>query len=221
MRARGVSADNLSRIEERYGIDRASLQRMLEQARDDQARFEELAAKHSCELPAWEELAGALEDRHTRALEAVDRVIGETMELEDSVFGEISKTDCIAVLRGLKEEFAGALKTRAECARSLAAVAGAYREEGYAGSDLVDNALKGAVAQLREHSGVSEAVAVEYIKRLALLCGIAPSGADTGEAHRFPDLSSRFTAKSGIALEEIANRVQQIALGLWPPNDHD
>ena len=217
MKARGVSPDDLVHVEERYGIDRSALQRILEQARHDQARFEELAAKHSCELPAWEELASALENRRARVLDAVDRVIGETMELEDSVFGEIGKSDCIAVLRGLKEEFATALETRAECAKSLAAIAAAYREDGYAGSDLVDGAMKKVVADLRERSQVPEPVATEYVGQLARVCGIAPPAA----GDRFPDFSSRFKTESGMALEEIANRVQQTALGLWPRNDSD
>jgi hypothetical protein len=221
MKARPVSTDDLARVEERYGIDRSALQRTIEQARDDQACFEELAAKHSCELPAWEELASALEDRRAQVVEAVDRVIGETMELEDSVFGEIGKTDCIAVLRGLKEEFVTALDTRAECAKSLAAIAAAYREDGYAGSDLVDGALKKAAADLRERSHVPEPVATEYVGQLARVCGIDPPTAGLTEGTRFPDFSSRFRSESGLPLEEIANRVQQTALGLWPRNDSD
>jgi hypothetical protein len=216
-----MSAEHLSHVEERYGLDRAALQGILEQARDEQARFEELAAKHSCELPAWTELAAALEDREARAIEAVDRVIGETMELEDAVFGAIGKTDCVAVLRGLKEEFSRALKTRAECARSLVAIAGAYREEGYSGSELVDTALKRMETHLREDAGVPDAVAVEYVENLARVCGIALSAASSGTLHRFPDLSSMFKTESGMALDEITNRVQQTALGLWPPDDSD
>jgi len=214
-----MSIEHLSRLEASYGIDREGLQRILERAREDQARFEELAAKHSCELPAWAQLASALEDRQTRALEAVERVIGETMELDDAVFGAIGKTDCIEILRSLKDEFARALKTRAECARSLVAIAGAYREEGYSGSELVDGALKRAVAHLRDHAGVPDSVAVEYVEHLAQLCGVAASAAGAGQAHRFPDLSSMFNTESGMALDEIANRVQQTALGLWPAND--
>jgi hypothetical protein len=221
MKARGMSTEHLSSLEARYGIDREVPQRILEKARDDQAHLEELAAKHSCELPGWAELAGALEERQARAVEAVERVIAETMELDDAVFGAVTKTDCIEVLHGLKDEFARALKTRAECARSLVAIAEAYREEGYSGSELVDSAVKRAVAQLRDHAGVPDAIAVEYVEHLAQLCGVVPSTASTGQAHRFPDLSSMFKTESGMALEEIANRVQQTALGLWPPDDGD
>jgi hypothetical protein len=215
-----MDTEHLSRLEERYGIDRGAVQRILEQAREEQARFEELAARHSCELPAWAELASALEDRRSRGLDAVDRVIAETMELDDSVFGGISKSDCVAVLHGLKDEFARALETRAECARSLVAIAEAYREEGYTGSELIDGAVRRAVAHLRERSGIPEGVAAEYVQHLAGLCGIVLA-VDTGEIHRFPDLSSMFKTESGMALDEIANRVQQTALGLWPPHDRE
>ena len=219
MSAPAMGTEHLSRLEERYGISRAALQRVLEQAREDQARLEELAAKHSCELPAWIELAGALENRQARVLEAVDRVIDETMELDDAVFGAITKSDCVEVLGSLKEEFARALKTRAACARSLVAIAGAYREEGYSGSELVDSALTAAMAHLRE-AAVPESVALEYVEHLAEVCGIAPSAA-VGQGYRFPDLSAIFKSGSGETLDEIANRVQQTALGLWPPHDPD
>jgi hypothetical protein len=215
-----MDGQHLSRLEERYGIDRAPVQRILEQARDEQAGFEELAARHSCELPAWAELARTLEDRRSRGLDAVDRVIAETMELDDSVFGGISKGDCVAVLHGLKDEFTRALEMRAECARSLVAIAQAYREEGYTGSELIDSAVRRAVAHLREHSRIPEGVAVEYVQHLAGLCGIE-SAVDAGKSHRFPDLSSMFKTASGMALDEIANRVQQTALGLWPPHDRE
>jgi hypothetical protein len=220
MSAPAMGTDHLLRLEERYGIKRAALQRMLEQAREDQARLEELAAKHSCEQRAWVELAGALEIRQERALEAVDRVIDETMELDDAVFGAISKSDCVEVLRGLKEEFARALKTRTACARSLVAIAEAYRDEGYSGSELVDSALKAAMIHLRDEAAVPESVALEYIEHLAEVCGVAPS-AGVGQGHRFPDLSAMFKGGPGETLDEIANRVQQTALGLWPPHDPD
>jgi hypothetical protein len=147
-------------------------------------------------------------------------VIDETMELDDTVFGAITKSDCVEVLRSLKEEFARALKTRTACARSLVAIAEAYREEGYSGSELVDSALKAALAYLRDEAAVPESLALEYVEHLAEVCGIAPSAA-VGQGYRFPDLSAMFKGGSGETFDEIANRVQQTALGLWPPHDPD
>jgi hypothetical protein len=218
MNSPAMGTQHLSQLEQRYGIDRAVLQRILEQARENQARFEELAAKHSCELPAWVELAGALEVRHARVLDAVDRVVAETTELDDAVFGAIGKNDCVEILIGLKEEFTRALRTRIACARSLIAIAEAYREEGYAGSELVDGALTVIVAHLRNQVGVPEAIALEYIEHLAEVCGVPPA-AGAGDGHRFPDLSAMFKTDSGEALDAVANRVQQTALGLWPAHD--
>lgn len=210
-----TALEHLLRLEAAHGIDREKPKRILERARDTQARLEELAEKHSCELPAWTELASTLEDRRNRASDAVDCVVAETMELDEGVFGTISKADCLEILRSLKDEFARALEIRRECARALVAIAGAYREGGYSGSEIVDNAIRGAIAEVRRQANVPEAVAAEYVAQVVEFCGIAPLYRGAYGA-QFPDLTALLEAEPGATLEEIANRVQQKALGLWP-----
>jgi hypothetical protein len=209
------SLEDLSRLEMAHGIDRQTPMLMLEHAKVAQASLEDLAEKHSCELPAWTELAASLEERRSLARTAVERVIAETMELDDAVFGPISKSDCLEILRSLNDEFIRALDTRRECARTLVLLANAYHEEGYAGSDLIDNALSGAIAQVRKQANLPAAVAADYVAHLAEFCGIRrSSGAE--RQRRFPDLTAMFKGTSGATFEEIANRLQQTALGLWP-----
>jgi len=226
--------EQLAGVEARHAIDRRALQRQLEQALEDQNRLERLAEKHSCELPAWVELAGELERRHMRSLEAIESVIAETMELDEAVFGALTKTDCIDVLRGLREEFRRALRTRTESAEFLAAIGRAYRDEHNRDSEIVDQALKTVVSELVNGLGVSRDEALEYTAALAQLCGALSAAGDARAAlvarlqdrkKRFPDFaamrvssldSSEKPDDAGLTVDEIANKAQQIALGLWP-----
>ena len=211
--------DDLSRLEASHGIEREAPRLILEHAKALQSSLEDLAERHSCELPAWAELAGSLEARQARVSAAVDLVLAETMELDDAVFGVLSRDDCLEILRSLKGEFARALENRSECARTLVAIAEAYREDGYPGSELLDRAIDAAVLQVREQAKVSPSVAVEYIHLLADVCGVRPTPGVDGDK-KFPDLSSRIGGQTNDAVAENANRIQQIALGLWPRTTH-
>ena len=230
--------EHLARLDAAYGIDRRSLQLILEQALEDQRTLEELAEKHSCELPAWLDLARTLENRRNQSSEAMERVITETMELDEAVFGTFSKADCVEVLRGLRDEVQRALSTRVEAAQFLVTIAGAYREGGYRRSEIVDGALKRVLAHLTNERGVSHEDATAYTAGLAAVCGILPLDLDEAaaalrthlncEEQQFPDLKSIFAASPGLperqvepgmTFAEVTNTVQQIALGLWPAGD--
>jgi hypothetical protein len=231
-----MNRDELASVEATFGIDRRTLRRVLEEAVDDQRRMEELAEKHSCELPAWVDLAAKLDVRRAQSSTAVERIVAETMELDETVFGAVSRADCIEIVRALGAEVERALKIRTDAARLLISFARAYRPEGYQGSvsEVVDHALNQIVAQLAGANQVPAEVATKYVALLARECGvIAPGASDpalvlaerlASTTVRFPDLTSMLSSSvasngwrnSGKSFEEIANEVQQTALGLWP-----
>jgi hypothetical protein len=229
--------ERLAGLEAQYGIDRTVLRRILSNAVDDHNVLEALAEKHSCELSAWVTLVETLENRRTQSLQSIECVIAETMELDDGVFGAFSKADCIEILHGLRDEFQRALMIRAESARVLAMIARAYREDGYAGSEIVDAALKEVMLQLTQQQGLPEIDAVAYAAGLAQRCGILPSDVEDARAallarlqdrpEKFPDLRSMMSSVrpdeirpgAGLNFDDLANTIQQIALGLWPAPD--
>jgi hypothetical protein len=229
-----MNRDELASVDATFGIDRRTLQCVLEEAVDDQRRMEELAEKHSCELPAWVDLAAKLDVRRAQSSTAVERIVAETMELDETVFGAVSRADCIEIVRALGAEVERALKIRTDAARLLISFARAYRPEGYRGSEVVDRALNQIVAQLVGANQVPAEVATKYVASLARECGvIAPDASDpalvlaerlASTTVRFPDLTSMLSSStasngwrnSGKSFEEIANEIQQTALGLWP-----
>src|SRR5207249_9965038 len=113
--------------------------------------------------------------------------------------GALTKTDCIDVLRGLREEFRRALRTRTESAEFLAAIARAYRDEHDRDSEIVDKALKSLVTELVNSKGVAEEEALEYTAALGQLCDVLPAAGDAravlvarlqDRKRRFPDFTA-------------------------------
>jgi len=219
-----MNADELADLESAYEIDRGSVRRVLEESLDDQRKMEGVAEKHSCELPAWVDLAAKLEARRSLSSTAVEQVIAETMELDEAVFGGVSRADCVEIVRALGLEFDRALRIRIDSARLLIAFAQAYRSEGYQGSEIVDRVSGELVRQLVEINQVPVERARKYVDRLAQECGAVTPALGSPHA-RFPDLTAMFASSaavpgdwrtSGKSFEEIANDIQQTALGLWP-----
>jgi hypothetical protein len=230
-----MNPEELGLIDSSYHIDRAALRRLLEEAIEDQRKMEELAEKHSCELPAWVDLAATLEARLAQSSIAIDQIVAETMELDESVFEGVSREQCVEIVRALGVEFERALKIRIDSARLLISFARNFRAEGYQGSEIVDGVLTQLVRQLVDANHVPGEVAVTYIALLARDCGaIHAESPDPARAlaarlesagARFPDLTGSFSTtgaalrgwrNSGRSFEEIANDIQQTALGLWP-----
>ena len=93
--------------------------------------------------------------------------------------------------------------------------------------------MKTVVSELVNGQGVSQDEALEYTAALAQLCGALSAAGDARAAlvarlqdrkKRFPDFtamrascldSSETSGGTGMTVDRIVNRAQQIALGLW------
>jgi hypothetical protein len=235
---RSAAEARLAELARKHAIEWEPLLQDLVNARDEQSRLEELAEGHSCEAAGWESVIDDLDARHTRTLEAVDRVMAELMEVDAAFLTRFPAEECQEMLREMRSAFERALTVRAESARFILSLAYAARQPEYPDGAIVTAALERILTRLSEGkqgTGINKNVALALTAALAQvgdvlpddlqdpiaalqtrLEGVSPKGTDLKALFHSRESVADARLEPGMPFEEIARRAQAIALGLWP-----